>query len=52
MRNIKIINGKLSLKENVEIVFEKVVTMFGNSAKVDVQKKHIGKRAFVIIMKN
>ncbi len=52
MRNIKIINGKLTLKEDVEIVYEKIVTQFGNSAKVDTQKKHIGKRAFVIIMKN
>ena len=52
MRNIKIIDGKLTLNEDVETVYEKVVTQFGNSAKVDVQKKHIGKRAFVIIMKD
>ncbi len=45
MRDIKIINGKLVLKEDVEMVYEKVVTRFGNSAKVDAQKKHIGKRA-------
>ncbi len=52
MRNINIINGKLTLKEDVEIVFEKVVTKFGTSAKVDAQKKYIGKRAYVIIMKD
>ena len=52
MRHIKIIDGKLTLKEDVEVVYEKVVTQFGNSAKVDAQKKHIGKRAFVIIMKD
>ena len=52
MRNINIINGKLILKEDVEIVFEKVVTKFGTSAKVDAQKKYIGKRAYVIIMKD
>ena len=52
MRNINIINGKLTLKEDVEIVFEKIVTKFGNSAKVDAQKKYIGKRAYVIIMKD
>lgn len=52
MRNIKIIKDKLTLKEDVEIVFEKVVTAFGNSAKVDAQKKYIGKRAYVIIMKD
>jgi len=52
MRQIKIINRKLTLNEDVEIVYEKVVTKFGNSAKVDAQKKHIGKRAFIIIMKD
>ncbi len=52
MRHIKIIDGKLTLKEDVEVVYEKIVTTFGNSAKVDAQKKHIGKRAFVIIMKD
>ena len=52
MRNIKIVDEKLTLQEDVEIVFEKVVTSFGNSAKVDVQKKYIGKRAFIIIMKD
>ena len=52
MRNIKIVEEKLTLQEDVEIVFEKVVTTFGNSAKVDVQKKYIGKRAFIIIMKD
>ncbi|MBT5424338.1 DUF2080 family transposase-associated protein [archaeon] len=49
---MNIIKGKLTLKEDVEIVFEKVVTKFGNSAKVDAQKKYIGKRAYVIIMKD
>jgi len=52
MRQIKIIDGKLTLNEDVEIVYEKVVTKFGNSAKVDAQKKYIGKRAFIIIMKD
>ena len=52
MRNIKVLNGKLTLKEDVEVVYERIVTPFGNSAKVDSQKKHIGKRAFVIIMKD
>lgn len=52
MRNIKIVDEKLTLQEDVEIVFEKEVTSFGNSAKVDVQKKYIGKRAFIIIMKD
>jgi putative transposon-encoded protein len=52
MRKINIIDNKLTLREDVETVYEKIVTRFGNSAKVDAQKKHIGKRAFVIIMKD
>ncbi len=52
MRKITIIKDKLELKEDVEVIYEKVVTAFGNSAKVDAQKKHIGKRAYVIIMKD
>lgn len=52
MRKISIIDGKLKLSENVEQVYEKIVTPFGTSAKVDAQKKHIGKRAYVIIIKD
>lgn len=50
MRNISIIEKDLVLKETVDIVFEKTITPFGNSGKVDVPKKHIGKRAYVIVV--
>ncbi len=43
--------GKLKLEENVEEIFEKRVTSYGNGAKIDSQKKYIGRRAFVIILK-
>jgi putative transposon-encoded protein len=36
----------------VEVVYEKTITPFGNSAKVDAQKKYIGKRAYVIVLKD
>ena len=52
MRNINVIKNKLSLSEEVEIVFEKKITKFGNSAKADVPKKYIGKRAYIIIENN
>ena len=52
MRKITIIEGNLNLSENVEVIYEKKVTRFGNSAKVDCQKKHIGKRAYIIIIKD
>ncbi|RKX97072.1 MAG: hypothetical protein DRP55_09335, partial [Spirochaetes bacterium] len=32
--------------------YEKKVTPFGNSAKVDAPKKYIGKRVYVIILKD
>ncbi len=52
MRKIKISDKELNLKESVKLVFEKIVTKFGNSAKVDVPKKFIGKRAYIIIVED
>ena len=52
MRQIEVINNDLILKENVELVFEKTITAFGNSAKIDVPKKFRGWRAYVIIVKD
>lgn len=50
-RNVKAIaGGKLTLTDNVEELYEKRVTPYGNGAKIDSQKKHIGKRAYVIIV--
>ena len=51
MRKIKIIKDKITLTDDVEVVYEKRVTPFGNSAKVDTPKKYIGKRAYVLILK-
>ena len=52
MRTIQLKEGDFTLKEKVEVVYEKVVTRFGTSAKLDAQKKYIGKRAYVIIIKD
>lgn len=52
MRKIRITTEDIKLDDEVEIFYEKKVTPFGNSAKVDAPKKHIGKRAYVIILKN
>lgn len=52
MRNIQIKKGDLTIKENVECIYERPVSKFGNSAKIDSQKKWIGKRAYVIIIKD
>lgn len=51
-RKIQVKSGDLSINENVEVIYEKVITAFGNSAKIDAPKKYIGKRAYVIIIKD
>lgn len=51
MRRIEVLNKKIKLSDNVEVFYEKKVTPFGNSAKLDAPKKYIGKRAYVIILK-
>jgi len=51
-RVIKAVSGgKIIIKDDVEEIYEKVVTPYGNGAKIDSQKKYIGRRAFVIILK-
>jgi putative transposon-encoded protein len=50
MRIVNIKDKELTIKDKVETLYEKTVTPFGNSAKVDAPKKFIGRRAFVIIM--
>ena len=51
MRKIEFNNQDFSLQEEVEIVYEKKITPFGNSAKIDAPKKYRGWRAYVIIVK-
>jgi len=50
MRQIKLLSGDMVIKEKVNVVYEKVITPFGNSAKLDAPKKYIGKRAYVVIV--
>ena len=52
MRIIKINDKYFNLQEEVEIVYEKRITPFGNSAKIDAPKKYRGWRAYVIIVKD
>jgi putative transposon-encoded protein len=41
----------LSLGKDVETFYEKIITKFGNSAKVDAPKSYIGRRVYVVILK-
>jgi putative transposon-encoded protein len=51
-RKVEVKSGDLTINESVEVIYEKVITPFGNSAKIDAPKKYIGKRAYVIIIKD
>jgi putative transposon-encoded protein len=52
MRTVEVIKGDLTLKDKVDVIYEKVITKFGTSAKIDAQKKYIGKKALVLILKD
>ena len=53
VRKIELKNEKLTLIEDeVEGFLERIVTPIGTSAKADVPKRFIGRRAYVIILKH
>jgi putative transposon-encoded protein len=52
MRKIEVIEGNVTLTDEVDVIYEKRVTPFGTSAKLDAPKKYIGRRAYVIILKD
>jgi putative transposon-encoded protein len=43
--------GRVVITDDVEEIFEKRVTPYGNGAKIDAMKKYIGRRAYIIILK-
>ena len=49
MAKIKLEKGKIELKDNYEMVFEKTITKFGNGAKIDAPKELLGKKVYVIV---
>jgi putative transposon-encoded protein len=52
-RVAEINKGKLMLTEKrIEGFLERTVNSIGTSAKVDVPKRYIGKRAYVVIVKD
>ena len=51
-RKIKAIaGGRIVITDDVEEIYEKTVTPYGNGAKIDSQKRYIGRKALVIIIK-
>ena len=49
---VAIKGGKIKIEDDVEEMFEKTITPYGNGAKIDSQKKFIGKKAIVIVLKD
>lgn len=52
MRTLNIEKQKLELRDEVETIFQKKVTAFGNGAKIDCPKKYFGREVYVIVRKN
>jgi len=50
MREIEVTNQEFHLKDKVLEVLERTVKPFGTSAKLDVPKKYLGKRTYVLIL--
>ena len=51
MRTIKLNTEEIHLSDKVDCFYEKFVTPFGTSAKLDVPLRFRGRRAYVIILK-
>ena len=49
LRSIKLEKGKLELKDEFELIFEKTITKFGNGAKIDAPKNFLGRKVYVIL---
>lgn len=51
-RNIKILNNKIKMEDDFELIYEKEITKFGTGAKIDAPKNLIGKKVYVLIRKD
>jgi putative transposon-encoded protein len=50
-RELILTQRRIVLRDQVETIYEKIVTPFGTSAKADVPKRYIGKRVYIIVLK-
>jgi putative transposon-encoded protein len=50
-KKISVERGKLTLSDDIEMIFEKKITKFGTGAKIDAPKEFIGKKVYVLIRK-
>ncbi len=50
-KKIKLENGKLNITDNIDLIYEKIITKFGTGAKIDAPKEFLGKKVYVMIQK-
>ena len=46
-----LLQNKLEVKDDIELLYEKTITKFGSGAKIDALKEHLGKKVYVLIRK-
>ncbi len=51
MRRVEVKDGKFSLSDEVERVYEERVTKFGHGAKIGCSRKYLGRRVYVMVLK-
>lgn len=44
-------NNKLKIEDDIEFLFEKMITKFGTGAKIDAPKELLGKKVYVLVRK-
>ena len=52
MRKIKMQDNKLKIEDDIEFLFEKIITKFGTGAKIDAPKNLLGKKVYVLVRKD
>ena len=51
LRSISLEGGKLEMKDEFELIFERTISKFGNGAKIDAPKELLGRKVYVILRK-
>ena len=51
VKKIRLKNCKLNISDDIDVIYEKVITKFGTGAKIDAPKEFLGKKVYVMIQK-
>jgi len=51
MRKINMQNKKLHITDDIEFLYEKVITKYGTGAKIDAPKEFLGRKVYILIRK-